>query len=79
MTTVLDFRAKHVGQALVPHTYNPSYSGGRDQFVRPYLQNPYHEKGLVEWLKVKALSSNSSTSKKKERKEEEEEKKDRHL
>jgi hypothetical protein len=47
--------------ALVAHTYNPSYSGGRDQedcglklaldkqFVRPYLENTQHKK--AEWLK----------------------------
>jgi hypothetical protein len=35
--------------------------------VRPYLQKPYHKKGLVEWLKVKALSSNPSTMKKKKK------------
>jgi hypothetical protein len=45
---------------------NPSYSGGRDQevhgskpanySVRPYLKKPFTKIGLVEWLKVKALS-----------------------
>jgi hypothetical protein len=34
------------------------------QFVRPYLKNPITKKGLVEWLKVKALSSSPSTKKK---------------
>jgi hypothetical protein len=29
------------------------------------LKNPNTKKGLVEWLKVKALSSNPSTAKKK--------------
>jgi hypothetical protein len=50
----------------VAHTYNPSYSGGRDQedrgwkaawansSERPYLKNPFTKIGLVEWLKVKA-------------------------
>jgi hypothetical protein len=33
--------------------------------MRPYLKNTHHKKGLVEWLKVKALSSNPSTSRKK--------------
>jgi hypothetical protein len=33
------------------------------QFVKPYLEKPYHKKGLVEWLKVKALSSCPSTTK----------------
>jgi hypothetical protein len=32
--------------------------------VRPYLENTLHQKGLVEWLKVKALSSSPSTAKK---------------
>jgi hypothetical protein len=46
----------------VTHTYNPSYSGGRDQedpgskpakwFLRPYLEKTLHKIGLVEWLKV---------------------------
>jgi hypothetical protein len=55
----------------VAHTCNPSYSGGRDQEdcsskLRNYLEKPYHKKlGLVEWLKVKALSSSPSTAKKK--------------
>jgi hypothetical protein len=30
--------------------------------MRPYLKKIYHKKGLVEWLKVKALSSNPSTA-----------------
>jgi hypothetical protein len=29
--------------------------------VRTYLENTHHKKGLAEWLKVKALSSNPST------------------
>jgi hypothetical protein len=32
------------------------------------LKIPITKRGLVEWLKVKALSSNPSTAKKKERK-----------
>jgi hypothetical protein len=32
------------------------------EFVRPYLKKAHHKNGLVEWLKVKALSSNPSTS-----------------
>jgi hypothetical protein len=35
-------------------------------FSRPYLENSLHKKGLVEWLKVKALSSNPGTTIKKE-------------
>jgi hypothetical protein len=29
--------------------------------MRPYLKKPFTKKGLVEWLKVKALSSSPST------------------
>jgi hypothetical protein len=39
--------------------------------LEPYLKKNLHKKGLVEWLKVKALSSNSSTAKKKKSKREE--------
>jgi hypothetical protein len=61
----------------VAHTCNPSYSGGRDQedhgskpaqansSARPYLKKSFTKIGLVEWLKVKTLSSNSNTTKKK--------------
>jgi hypothetical protein len=60
----------------VAHTYNPSYSGGRDQedcsskslgkySARPYLKKNFTKIGLVEWLKVKALSSSPSTENKK--------------
>jgi hypothetical protein len=31
--------------------------------VRSYLKTTLHKKGQVEWLKVKALSSNPSTAK----------------
>jgi hypothetical protein len=60
----------------VPHACNSSYSGGRGQqdcgskpawankFARPYLGKTHHKKALVEWLKVKGLSSNPSTAKK---------------
>jgi hypothetical protein len=62
----------YVSQALVSHTCNPSYSGGRDQKdcgSKPQanssreciLKNPSQKIGLVEWLKVKALSSSPST------------------
>jgi hypothetical protein len=59
----------------VAHTCNPSYSGGRDQedhglkpaqansSARTYLEKLSTKIGLVEWLKVKALSSSSSTAK----------------
>jgi hypothetical protein len=59
-------------RAPVAHTYNPSYSEGRDQedhgskpaqaksSVRPHLGKSLHKKGLVEWLKMKALSSSPS-------------------
>jgi hypothetical protein len=60
----------------VAHTCNPTYSGGRDQedcgskpagansLSDPILKkNPPQEKdGMVEWLKVEALSSNPSTT-----------------
>jgi hypothetical protein len=58
----------------VAHAYYPSYSGGRDQedngskpvwassSMGPYLEKPFTKVGLVEWLKVKALSSSPSTS-----------------
>jgi hypothetical protein len=62
----------------VAHTYNPSYSGSRDQEDQgskptqanslrdTCLKKPFTKKvGLVEWLKVKALSSSPSTVKKK--------------
>jgi hypothetical protein len=64
--------------APVAHVCNPSYSGGRDQENRgskpawtnrsrdPILKNPL-QKGLVEWLKVQALSSSSTAKKKKKR------------
>jgi hypothetical protein len=66
-----------MGQAPVVQAYNPSYSGGRDQedcgskptldkqFARPYVRKTLHKKGLVEWRKVKALSSSPSTTHKK--------------
>jgi hypothetical protein len=62
------------------HACNPSCSGGTNQedrgskpaqaksSARPYLEKPFTKIGLVEWLKVKALSSSPSTTKKKERK-----------
>jgi hypothetical protein len=58
------------------HACNPSYSEGTDQedrgsqpawadsSARPYLEKPFTKIGLVEWLKVKALSSSPSTEKK---------------
>jgi hypothetical protein len=33
--------------------------------MRPYLEKPFTKKRLVEWLKVKALSSSLSTTQKK--------------
>jgi hypothetical protein len=57
---------------------NPTDSGGRDQEDHgskstranssqdPVLKNPSQKIGLVEWLKVKALSSSPSTKKRKE-------------
>jgi hypothetical protein len=62
----------------VAHACNLSYTRGRDHedhslkpaqansSVRPYLDKTHHNKGLVEWLKVKALlSSSPSIAKKK--------------
>jgi hypothetical protein len=40
----------------------------RQTVQRPYLKNTLHKKGLVEWLKVKALCSNPSIAKKKKKK-----------
>jgi hypothetical protein len=66
-------------QGLVAHACNPSYSGGRDQedqgskparansSARPCLEKPFTKTGLVEWLKVKSLSSSLSTKKKKKK------------
>jgi FixJ family two-component response regulator len=42
----------------VAHACNQSGS-------RPYLEKPFTKIGLVEWIKVKALSSSSSTAKSK--------------
>jgi hypothetical protein len=62
---------------LVVHACSPSYSGGRDQenlgsnLARgkisedPISKIPFTKVELVEWLKVKALSSIPSTVKKK--------------
>jgi hypothetical protein len=61
---------------LVAHVFNPSYLGGRDKedhsskpawansAAIPYLKKPFTKIGLVEWLKVKALSSSPSSAKK---------------
>jgi hypothetical protein len=58
-----------------------SYSGGRDQedggstlaqancSMNPTSKSPSQKIGLVEWLKVKALSSSRSTTKGKKEKE----------
>jgi hypothetical protein len=67
----------------VVHAYNPSCSGGRDQedqdskptwanSSRNYLENTLHRKELMEWLKVKVLSSSPSTTKKKKEKKKKE-------
>jgi hypothetical protein len=61
------------------HACNPGYSGGRDQ--EDYSSKPAqanssrdpiskkicHKRGLVEWLKVKALGSNTRTTKNKKK------------
>jgi hypothetical protein len=38
--------------------------------VKPYLKNTSTKKGMVEWLKVYALSSSPSTAKNRERERE---------
>jgi hypothetical protein len=66
---------KKEGRVSEVHACNPSYPGGRDQEDRslkpaqanslwnPISKNPSQKLGLVEWLKVKALSSSPSTAK----------------
>jgi hypothetical protein len=56
-------------KVLVTHTCNTSFSGGQDKedrglkpawarsSTRPYHKKPFTKIGLVEWFKVKALSS----------------------
>jgi hypothetical protein len=59
----------------VTHASNPSYSGGRDQedhglkpsWAKKFCKILSQKTGLVEWLKVKALSSSSRTAKKKKK------------
>jgi hypothetical protein len=65
----------------VAHGHNPSYSGGRDQkdhgskpaeansLRGPISKKPNTKIGLVEWLKVKALSSSPSNTHKKKKNE----------
>jgi hypothetical protein len=36
--------------------------------MRPYFEKPFTKKGLVGWLKVKALSSSPSATKEKKKK-----------
>jgi hypothetical protein len=59
----------------VAHAYKPSYSGGRDQedcgskpaqvnnSKDPILKKPITKRGLVEWLKMEALSTTHKNSK----------------
>jgi hypothetical protein len=64
---------------LVAHSCNPSYSGGNDQEDfgsklpqanrDPISKKPITKKGLVKWLKVKALISSPSTTKKRKKKD----------
>jgi hypothetical protein len=56
------------GRVLVAHACNPSYSGGidpEDHGSKPAQakKKNHHKKVPVEWLKMKALSSNLSTAK----------------
>jgi hypothetical protein len=68
--------------ALVAHTCDPSYSGGRNQedrgskpawansSARPYLKKSFTQIGLMEWLKVKVQFKVQYHKKKKKRKKE---------
>jgi hypothetical protein len=68
---------KILSQVLMAHACNPSHSVGRDQedcglkpvnsFRDPILKKTHHQKGLVNWLKVKAPSSSPVTQKKRRR------------
>jgi hypothetical protein len=61
----------------VAHTYNPSYSGGRDRedcgskpawgncLWEPISERSITKIGLVEWIKMKVLSSSPTSAKKK--------------
>jgi hypothetical protein len=69
-------RDKGLARCPVGYTCNPGYSGGRVQedrgskparansSTRPYLEKPFTKIGLVEWLKLKALSSSPSSTQK---------------
>jgi hypothetical protein len=73
---------KREWKALVAYAYNLSYSQCRDQedcsskvaqannSGSPISKKPITKIGLVEWLKVKALSSSPSNSKNKQTKRE---------
>jgi hypothetical protein len=62
---IFHVKQENIKPALVAHTCNPRYSGGRDQkdhssksaqaklFIRPYLDKTHHKKALMEWLKVR--------------------------
>jgi hypothetical protein len=81
MIAIMKFKINTVSLVQVAQAYNPSYSGSRDQeecglmlawaniFKTLSRKTPhtYKEKKieLVDWLKVKALSSRHSTAKKK--------------
>jgi hypothetical protein len=68
-----------MSHALVAHACNPSYLGGRNQQDHgskpawansssdPISKKPITKKGVVEWLKVQALSSSPSTTQKKKK------------
>jgi hypothetical protein len=53
--------------AVVAHACNPSYQEAEIRKMRPYHEEPFTKIGLVEWLKVKALSSSPSIAKKKKK------------
>jgi hypothetical protein len=74
---ILPFIKPNLSQALIAQACNPSYSGDRDQEdhgSKPAQANSSRDpnskipntqkKGLVEWLKVQALSSSLSTTNK---------------
>jgi hypothetical protein len=75
-----EFKAQYsqkekLGQAPVTHTCNPSYSRSRDQedcslkrtqiVLKTLSQKSPSQKGLAEWLKMKALHSSHKTEKEK--------------
>jgi hypothetical protein len=54
-------------EAVIKGIVVPSHPG-QNSSARPYLKKPFTKIGLVEWLKVKALSSSPNTTKTKTKK-----------